>query len=285
MTAQLDNINLAIGLSGMVLSLLGILLVRIGTMADKSTERYFLLSYLALLLFAGANLAGQLMRGHPGAGYRAALYVSNFIEFLSPVLLVYIVTLYLLFLLDPKGERLHVRTLFFALVLGHGTLLVISQFTGLYYVIDEANVYHRSEAYALSYLLPLVMMVMDIRLLFLDEGLQLFMLYISGFVSAYHKKSVLIILKVVVFTFGIVYQILPLRSAQILNSFRRDALSVPSQETQNTVFFESFLQVVSQYVVGLAVAFSACYTYGRTVYLFSIFNDRHSAIVLWLLFQ
>ena len=168
MTTQLENLNLAIELSGMVLCLLGILLVRIGTMADKPTERYFLLSYLALLLFAGANLAGQLMRGHPGAGYRAALYVSNFIEFLSPVLLVYIVTLYLLSLLDPERERLTERTLLFALVLGHGILLVISQFTGLYYVIDEANVYHRSEAYALSYLLPLVMMVIDIRLLFLE---------------------------------------------------------------------------------------------------------------------
>ena len=81
MTVQLDYLNLAIELSGMVLCLLGVLLVRIGTMADKPTEKYFLLSYLALLLFAGANLAGQLMRGHPGAGYRAALYVSNFIEF------------------------------------------------------------------------------------------------------------------------------------------------------------------------------------------------------------
>ena len=168
MTAQLENLNLAIELSGMVLCLLGVLLVRIGTMADKPTEKYFLLSYLALFLFAGANLAGQLMRGHPGAGYRTALYVSNFIEFLSPVLLVYIVTLYLLSLLDPERERLTERTLLFALVLGHGILLVISQFTGLYYVIDEANVYHRSEAYALSYLLPLVMMVIDIRLLFLE---------------------------------------------------------------------------------------------------------------------
>ena len=68
MTAQLENLNLAIELSGMVLCLLGVLLVRIGTMADKSTERYFLLSYLVLLLFAGANLAGQLMRDNPAKG-------------------------------------------------------------------------------------------------------------------------------------------------------------------------------------------------------------------------
>ena len=58
MTAQLENLNLAIELSGMVLCLLGVLLVRIGTMADKSTERYFLLSDLALLLFQRVRDSG-----------------------------------------------------------------------------------------------------------------------------------------------------------------------------------------------------------------------------------
>ncbi len=35
------------------------------------------------------------MRGRPGAGFRVALYFSNFVEFLSPMLLVYIVTRHL----------------------------------------------------------------------------------------------------------------------------------------------------------------------------------------------
>ena len=35
-----------------------------------------------------------------------------------------------------------------------GEVLLVSQFTDLYYYIDANNIYHRNEVYALSYLLP-----------------------------------------------------------------------------------------------------------------------------------
>ncbi len=83
--------------------LLGILHIRIGIQTDQATKRYFLLSYITLILFDGTNLAGQLMRGVPGGLIRAALYISNFVEFLSPVVLVYIVTVYL-FTSSPRSR-------------------------------------------------------------------------------------------------------------------------------------------------------------------------------------
>ncbi len=169
MNEPLGILNLAIGLSGLMLCLLGILQVLAGTKADRRTVRYFLLSYGTLFLFAGANLAGQLMRGHPGIGYRIALYMSNFFEFLAPVLLAYIETSYLLSIIDPREDRVVMRSLFLALTIGQTILLVVSQFTGLIYVIDESNVYHRSGAYALSYVLPLVMIATDTYLLLCDR--------------------------------------------------------------------------------------------------------------------
>ncbi len=169
MLEGMSILNFSIGLSGLWLCLLGILHIRIGIQTDRMTKRYFLMSYVALLLFDGANLAGQLMKGQPGMLFRAGLYVSNFVEFLSPVVLVYIVTVYLLSLVDPKKERLILRTVSLALMAGHALLLIVSQFTGLYYYIDGANVYHRSQAYALSYLLPLVMMGMDAWLLIREK--------------------------------------------------------------------------------------------------------------------
>ena len=57
MSEPLGILNLAIGLSGLMLCLLGILQVLAGTRADRRTVRYFLLSYSTLFLFAGANLA------------------------------------------------------------------------------------------------------------------------------------------------------------------------------------------------------------------------------------
>ncbi len=61
------------------------------------------------------------------------------------------------------------RSLFLALTVGQTILLVVSQFTGLIYVIDESNVYHRSGAYALAYVLPLVMIATDAYLLLCDR--------------------------------------------------------------------------------------------------------------------
>lgn len=66
------------------------------------------------------------MRGQPGPLFRAGLYLSNFIEFLAPVVLVYIVTVYLLSLVDPKKERLIMRTVSFALIAAHALLLIIA---------------------------------------------------------------------------------------------------------------------------------------------------------------
>ena len=169
MSEPLGILNLAIGLSGLMLCLLGILQGLAGTRADKRTVRYFILSYSTLFIFAGANLAGQLMRGHPGSGFRIALYLSNFFEFLAPALLTYIETSYLLSIIDPQEDRVVMRSLFLALTVGQTILLIVSQFTGFIYVIDENNVYHRSGAYALAYVLPLVMIGTDAYLLLCDR--------------------------------------------------------------------------------------------------------------------
>ena len=155
--------NLAIGMTGIVLCLLGLLQIRIGAVLDRRTERYFRLSYLCLLLFAGSNLAGQLMRGLPGAGYRIGLEIANFGEFFFSCLLVYIVSLYLLSLVG--GERKEIRAALTVLMLAHVALLVVSQFTGILYSIDAENLYHRGVWYPLSALFPGIMLILDIGIL------------------------------------------------------------------------------------------------------------------------
>ena len=155
--------NLAIGMTGIILCLLGLLQIRVGAVLDRRTERYFRLSYLCLLLFAGSNLAGQLMRGRPGAGYRIGLEIANFGEFLFSGLLVFIVSLYLLSLVG--GEKKEIRALLAVLMLAHVALLVASQFTGILYAIDAENLYHRGAWYPLSALFPGIMLILDISIL------------------------------------------------------------------------------------------------------------------------
>ena len=164
---SINILNLSIGLAGLILCGLSILMILMGPKVDSSTKRQsiFLSIYICLFLFAGSNLAGQLMRGHPGAAFRAGLYISNFLEFLLSCFLLCVMSQYLLSLADPEGKQKTARKMMQGLMLAHITLLVISQFTGLYYIIDESNTYRRSAWYPLSYLFAAVMLGMDIWLL------------------------------------------------------------------------------------------------------------------------
>ncbi len=160
--------NLAVGMTGIVLCLLGLIQIRIGAVLDNRTEQYFKLSYLCLLLFAGSNLAGQLLRGRPGTVCRIWLDIVNFGELLFSCVLVYIISLYLLSLIGEKGKKM--RIVMTVLLLAHAALLVISQFSGILYSIDAANFYHRGAWYPLSFLFPGIILVLDIVLLIRERA-------------------------------------------------------------------------------------------------------------------
>lgn len=166
MTADTTLIlNFAVELSGVVLCTLAILQVLLSKL-DQQTRRYFLLIYGGLFALAASNMAGLLMRGLPGARWRAALYASNFIEFLMPTALLYVVTCYLLSIVDPKKQLRALRAFLPVLLLLDAFLLIVSQFTGFYYWFDESNVYHRGAAYPAGYLAAAVILGIDMYLLF-----------------------------------------------------------------------------------------------------------------------
>ena len=95
------SINLNIAIVAILLSLIGIWQVLLSVRLDRARTPYFILTYVILILFAGSNFAGQLLRGQPGPGFRAALYLTNFVEFCCPDLLVYGISRYLISLVDP----------------------------------------------------------------------------------------------------------------------------------------------------------------------------------------
>ena len=159
------SINLNIAIVAILLSLIGIWQVLLSARLDRARTPYFILTYVILILFAGSNFAGQLLRGHPGPGFRAALYLTNFIEFCCPDLLVYGISRYLLSLVDPDRRRRTLRLGLTALMALHLGLVIVSQFTGLLYIIDGDNIYRRSSGFFLTYPAILAMMLLDLWLL------------------------------------------------------------------------------------------------------------------------
>ncbi len=166
MRSTVDILNLAIILTSIVLSVMNLMQVVLDKTLDRSSGRHFRFCFVGLLLYSCAILAGLLLRGRTGwAGYRAILYAANFLEFLLSGMLVYIITHYLLVLTDPNRNFRRLRLWLALLAAVHAVLLIVSQFTGLYYTIDASNVYHRSALYPLSYVCTVLMMLTGIFLL------------------------------------------------------------------------------------------------------------------------
>ena len=159
------SINSNIALLAILLSLIGIWQTLLSAGPDRTRTPYFILTYVVLILFAGSNFAGQLLRGHPGAGFRAALCAANFCEFFSADLLAYGISRYLLSRVDPDRRRRGVRLALTVCMVVYLGLLLVSQFTGLLYIIDGDNIYRRSPGFFLACLVILAMMAIDLWLL------------------------------------------------------------------------------------------------------------------------
>ena len=165
MNTNIHPLNLAMDISGLSLCLMGFLLLLLSAKPFRRVFWTFLACYFCMLLFVLCNLFGQLYRGQPGAVKRLILCVTNFGEFLFPICLLYIITDYLLCVLDPQKKLGAARTFIDLMVLVSLLLLVISQFTGLYYIIDDANLYRRSPGYFISFIPAWTIMLTDMALL------------------------------------------------------------------------------------------------------------------------
>lgn len=170
MSGPLFIFNISLGLSGLLICIFGILQILFGVRIDRRTEHYFLLFFTFLALFDLSNLVGQILRGHAGSGFRTLLYLTNFGEFLFPCLCVYVVSIYLLSIIDPGHNRKFVRRLILGLVIVHVLILLYSQFNSLIYVIDENNIYHRSNQYPVVYVMTMLIMTIDIYLLITERS-------------------------------------------------------------------------------------------------------------------
>lgn len=104
-------------------------------------------------------------RGVPGQTAFWMVRICNFLVFLMPLIMVHEVTLYLYDLLqkEVKLETFPRRLLACEILFGTGAfLLIVSQFTGLYYFFDETNTYHRGPGNAVSFIVPLIIALLQL---------------------------------------------------------------------------------------------------------------------------
>lgn len=192
-----QSIHIALLLWGCIFCLIAALCMLLSREMDQKKKKYrMLLMQLVCAILLGSDAAAWAFRGSAGTFGNYMVYVSNYLVFsLSDVLLLlyhgYICSC--LFERRPQSDgacplsgktqkRTDIRVwLVCAIGVFALFLVLLSQFTGLYYYIDSRNYYHRSPAYVLSVLLPMAGMFLDLSLLIqyrkaVDRGLWVAML-------------------------------------------------------------------------------------------------------------
>ena len=134
---------------------------------DNKKRKWLILMqvFTALLLF-NDSLA-YIFRGYPGTAGYYIVHISNFMVFALSDVVMFFFHVYVCSYLFANEEWRNIRrakSVCYICMAGVA-LVVISQFTNLYYYFDADNFYHRNTGYIVSLLVPVTAMLIDLSLL------------------------------------------------------------------------------------------------------------------------
>ena len=128
----------------------------------KQVRTFFILFLWLVITYISMYMIRMLLEGHPGQAIRIILHTVTLIEFMVSGFMTFLLVAMILLTIDQQaGKKKEMRIIQVILAL-HIIMLVISQFSPLYYYFDTENYYHRSPSYILSNVAPLLMMIQGI---------------------------------------------------------------------------------------------------------------------------
>ena len=157
------QLNLMLVLSGIC----GALAIFVNIIRTLSVQRKRSIVHIELgaMLLLLSDRAAYIFRGDVSRLGYIMVRISNFIAFLMILFLLFGYNMYLKELYSSEGnmDELPVQFLISDVLAGAGMiLLIISQFTGLYYTFDEANRYVRSPGFVMCYMIPIMVFILDL---------------------------------------------------------------------------------------------------------------------------
>ena len=165
-----QSIHIALLLWGCIFCLLAAFCISISRDIDRKKKKYVFLLQLSCAILLISDAAAWAFRGSPGELGNYMVHISNFLVFLFSDIVLLLYHAYVcscIFEKDFQEKKNSVRVKLVVLICLIAIFLVIlSQFTDLYYYIDADNYYHRNPAYFISLLLPMTGMLTDLSLLF-----------------------------------------------------------------------------------------------------------------------
>ncbi len=162
-----QSLHIALLLWGCIFSLIAALCMFMSKNFDKHKRRWLLVTLCncAALLCSDAIAWGA--RGVSGSTGYATVVISNFLVFALSDILLMTYHGYLCCCLYQEKRRRPVKRVYAVYVIAAAALflVVLSQFTNLYYYIDADNFYHRNPGHVLSMILPMIGMLVDLSLI------------------------------------------------------------------------------------------------------------------------
>ena len=153
-------INLAIHIFGIVVSGIGIVTVIMTSKVNGNLKKCFLPFFVVMLIYVLASMFAYLAQGTPGKTVEILLYICLFLDYLCPFLLVQIFSIFLFGMLRPKKAKLLYQLQIVGMVI-FLLILLINQFSGLIYYLNEQNIAVRTSWRYLCYISPLIQLCID----------------------------------------------------------------------------------------------------------------------------
>ncbi len=157
---QLDLMLIICGISGAVAFFLAL-----SKSVDKERKLYLILANLFSVILMISDRAAYGFRGDTGIMASIIVRVSNFLNFGMILMILWAFNNYFQDIckdepgIGAKSKRLCACNY---LILAGLLLLAISVPTGLYYTIDENNVYHRAPGYCISFITPISVLIIQL---------------------------------------------------------------------------------------------------------------------------
>lgn len=162
-----NGLNIALLMWGGLFCLVTAFCLFLSKNHNKGQRKWMLCMQLsAALLLANESLA-WMFRGKSGQVAYYMVRISNFTVYVVTLLILFLFQQYIAHRLSDNEERLKdVKINISSVIAIFGIVMVIiSQFTGLYYHFDSENFYHRNSGYIFSVIIPLAGMLLDLILL------------------------------------------------------------------------------------------------------------------------
>lgn len=162
-----QSTHVAMLLWGCIFCLIAALCMFMNRNFEKEKRRWMISMLASTALLLGSDALAWAFRGYPGTTGYVMVRISNFVVFAATTIVLFFFHAYVSSYLFDKEEvkKIFRAKLVWLICVVALILVIVSQFTQLYYYFDSDNYYHRNSMYIISMLLPLSGMLLDFSLL------------------------------------------------------------------------------------------------------------------------